>query len=185
MLVRQATPPRRKATTMSHTTTRPRRLARLAAGLAVTAGATATTLLGASPAHAQGSSVTASVTGGLMIVTGTQFGDNVSASGGFGTVSLSTLSTSLKAGTGCTQLGAVVRCNGVSSISFSGLGGADKFDAGQVRQTAVNARGGSGNDIFIGGSGSDRLSGGSGTDQADGRTGSDTCTAESEVRCEL
>ncbi len=169
---------------MSHTT-RPRRLARLAAGLAVTAGATATTLLGASPAHAQGSSVTASVTGGLMIVTGTQFGDNVSASGGFGTVSLSTLSTSLKAGTGCTQLGAVVRCDGVTSISFNGLGGADKFDAGQIRQTAVNSRGGSGNDILIGGSGSDRLSGGTGTDQADGRNGSDTCIAESVVRCEL
>ena len=44
---------------MSHTTTRPRRFGRLAAGLTVAAAATATTLLGAAPAHAQTNTVTA------------------------------------------------------------------------------------------------------------------------------
>ncbi len=167
---------------MSHTT---RRVARLAAGLAVTAGAAATTLLGASPAYAQSAGVTASVSGGTMFVTGTSSDDNVSASGGFGTISLSTLSTGLKAGTGCTQLGAVVRCNGVSrAVSFQGGFGADKFDASQVRGTLVRLGGGPGNDILIGGSGNDLLAGGTGTDQADGRNGSDTCTAESQVGCE-
>ncbi len=146
---------------------------------------TATTLLGASPAHAQSNSVTASVSNGTLFVTGSSSGDNVSASGGSGTISLSTLSTSLKAGTGCTQLGAVVRCNGVSrAVSFQGGFGADKFDASQVSGTLVRLGGGPGNDILIGGSGNDLLAGGTGTDQADGRNGSDTCTAESEVRCE-
>ena len=163
----------------------PRRFRRLAAGLSVAAAATATTLLGASPAYAQASSVTASVSNGTMFVTGTSFGDNVSASGGFGTISLSTLSTSLQAGTGCTQLGAVVRCNGVTkAVHFQGAGGADKFDASQVRGTTVRLGGGAGNDILIGGSGNDLLAGGTGTDQADGRAGSDQCTAESTVRCE-
>ena len=170
---------------MSHTASRSRRLARLAAGFSVAAAATATTLLGATPAYAQSSSVVASVSGGTMVVTGTSFGDIVSANGGCGTAPRSRLSTGRRAGTGCTQLGAVVRCNGVSSISFGGLAGADKFDATQVRLTPVSLRGGSGNDILLGGSGNDRLSGGSGTDRATGGNGTDTCTAETESGCEI
>lgn len=169
---------------MSHTT-RPRRVGRLAAGLVVTAAATASTLLGAAPAHAQTNAVTASMSGGTVIVTGTQSGDNISASGGFGTVSLSTLSTALQAGPGCTQLGAVVRCTGVNVVSFNGLGGADKFEGTQLRRTPILAGGGSGNDILRGGSGNDRLSGGSGADNVAGGAGTDACTAEAKSGCEV
>lgn len=165
---------------MSHTT---RRLARLGAGLAVSAAAT--TLLGAAPAHAQSSAVTASVSNGTVIVTGTSFSDVVSADGGFGRISLSNLTGVIRdGGAGCTQLGGTVECTGVNSISFSGLGGVDKFDGRSVSLTPINMSGGAGNDILFGGSGDDRLSGGSGTDRADGQGGTDTCFAETEAACE-
>ena len=62
---------------MSHTTIRPRRFRRLAAGLTVAAGVTATTLLGAAPAHAQTNTVTAVVSGGgTLVVRGTSNGDD-------------------------------------------------------------------------------------------------------------
>jgi Ca2+-binding RTX toxin-like protein len=165
---------------MSHNT---RRLARLAAGLAVTAAAT--TLLGAAPAHAQTTAVTARVSSGTLIVTGTSFGDIVSATGGFGRISLGNLTGAIRdGGAGCTQLGGNVECTGVNSISFSGLGGVDKFDGRSVSLTPISMSGGAGNDILFGGSGDDRLSGGSGTDRADGQGGTDTCFAETEAACE-
>ena len=60
---------------MSHTTTRPRRFSRLAAGLTVAAAATATTLLGAAPAYAQTNAVTARMSAATLVVTGTAIGD--------------------------------------------------------------------------------------------------------------
>jgi Ca2+-binding RTX toxin-like protein len=168
---------------MSRTSPRTHRPGRLAAGLAVTAAATASTLLGAIPAHAQANSVTASVSGGTLNVTGTSFRDTVSAVGGFGTVSLSNLTGSVTdGGAGCTQVGATVRCTGVSRISFGGLGGEDKFD--NQTPTPSSLRGGAGNDLLLGGSGGDTISGGSGTDRAAGGNGTDTCTAEAESGCE-
>lgn len=166
---------------MSHTTIRPR-LRRFAAGLTVAAGVTATTLLGAAPAYAQTTGVTASVSNGILNVVGTGFGDGVTATGN-GTVSLSNLLGSMKdGGAGCTQLGATVRCTGVSSIQFSGLGGDDTFRNDTPHRTFLS--GGSGNDRMTGGSGSDVIRGGLGTDFAFGQGGFDTCTAENESSCE-
>jgi Ca2+-binding RTX toxin-like protein len=167
--------------TMSHTT-RPRRLARFAAGLAVTAGATATTLLGATPAFAQTNSVTTTVTGGTLNVVGTGFGDSVTANGGSGTVTLSNLLGSIKAGTGCTQLGATVRCTGVNAVQFSGLGGDDTFRNNTSTRSFLS--GGAGSDRITGGPGADVIRGGSGTDFAFGQGGTDICTAETESGCE-
>ena len=157
---------------MSHTITRSRRFSRFAAGLTVAAAATGATLLGAAPAYAQTTSVTASVSNGTLSVRGTTFTDTVTATGGFGTVSLSNLTGSITdGGAGCTQLGATVRCTGVTRISFSGGSGNDKFD----NQTPIPSSqlGGSGNDILLGGSGNDRLSGGSGKDRLNGGGGDD------------
>ena len=169
---------------MSHTSSRSSRLARLAAGVAVTAAATGATLLGAAPAYAQAASTTASTSGGTLNVVGTSFGNIITADGGNGVISLSNLTGAITAnGPGCKQLGAVVRCTGVSSISFSGLGGDDKFD--NRTSTPSSQRGGSGNDILRGGSGNDRLIGGLGSDSAAGGNGTDTCVAEGESSCEL
>jgi Ca2+-binding RTX toxin-like protein len=175
---------------MSHTSHR--RFGRLAAGLAVAAATTATTLLGAAPAYAQASSTTATMSGTVLRVTGTSFGNVITATGGNGVVSLSNLTGAITAvAPGCTQLGAVVRCTGVGSISFSGLGGDDKFD--NKTSTPATLRGGSGNDILLGGSRNDSLSGGSGNDNLVGNAGSDSasgglgtdgCNAEIETSCE-
>ncbi len=127
------------------------RIALLAAGLAVTAGATATTLLGATPAFAQTNSVTMSASAGTLNVVGTGFGDSITANGGSGTVTLSNLLGSIKAGAGCTQLGATVRCTGVSALQFSGLGGDDTFR----NNTSTRS-------FLSGGAGSDRITGGPG-----------------------
>ena len=67
---------------MSHTITRSRRFSRFAAGLTVAAAATGATLLGAAPAYAQTTSVTASVSNGTLSVRGTTFTDTVTATGG-------------------------------------------------------------------------------------------------------
>lgn len=163
---------------MSHTSPRPRRLV---TGLAVIAAAAATTLLGAAPASAA-TVATARVTAGNMIVVGSDFGDSITASGGNSTIDVSNTLGSITAGTGCVQLGAVVRCSGVNAIAFSGLGGDDTFR----NNTSLpgNLRGGNGNDRLTGGSGDDRISGNLGTDFAFGLGGFDTCIAENESGCE-
>jgi Ca2+-binding RTX toxin-like protein len=159
-----------------------RRLARLAAGLAVTAGATATTLLGAAPAFAQTNSVTASVSAGTLNVVGTTVGDSITANGSSGTVTLSNLLGSIKAGTGCTQLGATVQCTGMTVLQFSGLGGDDTFRNNTSTRSFLS--GGGGSDRLTGGPGQDVIRGGSGTDFAFGQGGTDICTAETESGCE-
>jgi len=86
---------------MSHTTIRPRRFSRLAAGLTVAAGVTATTLLGAAPAHAQTNTVTAVVSGGgTLVVRGTSNGETITAENGNGTITVSS-STAITPQFGC------------------------------------------------------------------------------------
>jgi len=165
---------------MSHTRSGARRFGRLAAGLVVTAAAT--TLLGAVPASAQGSSVAVSASAGRMLVTGTGFGESITASGSNGTVFLSNLLGSVTAGQGCTQLGATVRCTDVNVVMFAGLGGDDTYR----NDTAIRSilSGGVGNDRITGGPGKDTIRGGDGVDFAFGRGGVDACVAENEVDCE-
>jgi Ca2+-binding RTX toxin-like protein len=148
----------------------------------VAVAVTATTLLGATPAYAQSNSVTTSVSDGTLNVVGTSFGDNVSASGSSGTVTVSNLAGSITAGNGCTQLGATVRCAGVSGIQFSGLSGDDTFRNDTSTRSFLS--GGAGSDRITGGPGADVIRGGSGTDFAFGQGGFDICTAENESGCE-
>ena len=165
--------------TMSHTTTRPRRLA---AGLIVAAAATATTLLGAAPASAA-TSILVRMSGTTMTITGTDAGDRATTSGGNGTVSVASTSGSLAAGTGCQTINSAVFCTGVSTIRFTGRGGNDVFR----NDTAVPSDqfGEAGNDQLIGGSGPDFIRGGGNSDAAGGGAGTDDCIAEIEALCEL
>ena len=168
---------------MSHTITRSRRFSRLAAGLTVAAAATATTLLGASPAYAQSNAVTAKMFGSSLYVTGTAFGDSVSATNASGAVRLSSLLGPITAGQGCVQLGAAVQCSGVSQIRYFGKDGDDTVR----NDTAVRlaAFGGNGTDRLTGGSNNDTLNGDAGVDFVFGQGGIDRCTAENESSCEL
>jgi Ca2+-binding RTX toxin-like protein len=171
---------------MSRTSPRPRRLGRLAAGLAVAAASVSGTLLGVTPAYAQGDSLIASMSDGVLIVngaTGANIADGVSASGGNGTIRLSNLQGPITAGRGCVQLGATVQCSGVNTIYFNGFGGDDTFR----NNTSTPSRlfGSSGNDRLTGGSANDQIDGGSGVDFAFGQGGFDTCTtAENRSSCE-
>lgn len=168
---------------MSRTSPRSRRLARLAGGLAVTAAAAAATLLGATPASAATTAVVASVSDGTLNVVGTGFGDNITASGSNGTVSLSNVSGSVvDGGAGCTQLGSAVRCTGVIRVQFSGLGGDDTFRNNTPFPSFLS--GGVGTDRITGGTGNDVIRGGAGSDFAFGQGGFDICTAETESGCE-
>ena len=92
---------------MSHTTTRPRRFSRLAAGLTVAAAATATTLLGAAPAYALRTPILVRMSGTTMIITGTTIGDRASTSGNASSVRHRQLArAAVTAGPGCQQFGA-------------------------------------------------------------------------------
>ena len=166
--------------TMSHTTTRPRRLA---AGLIVAAAATATTLLGAAPASAA-TSILVRMSGTTMTITGTDAGDRATTSGNPSSVLVASTSGPVAAGTGCQQSsGTAVLCFGVSSIRFSGRDGNDVFH----NETAVPSDlfGDAGNDQLIGGSGRDFIRGGGNSDAAGGGAGTDDCIAEIEALCEL
>ena len=168
---------------MSHTTIRPRRFRRLAAGLTVAAGVTATTLLGAAPAHAQSGTVTAVVAGGgTLVVKGTALGETITAENGNGTITVSS-STAITPQFGCkpAALGKVI-CTGVTIVKLSGLGGDDELRNNSTTRSELS--GGAGNDRVIGGSRDDRLFGGTGVDEAVGNGGFDTCAAEKEFSCE-
>jgi len=147
-----------EGTFMSHTITRPRRLA---AGLVRMSG------------------------GSIMIITGTNLGDRASTVGGNPNVVVSSSTGPVAAGTGCQQQsGAAVLCTGVSSIRFSGGAGNDVFR----NDTAVPSDqfGEAGNDQLFGGSGRDFIRGGGDADAASGKAGIDDCLAEIESStCEL
>jgi Ca2+-binding RTX toxin-like protein len=166
---------------MPRTSSRPRRLGRVVAGFSVAAAATAATLLGAAPAYAQ-TGATAQMLGSQLSITGAQGADAITANGGNGVVTLSNTVGSITAGPGCQQLGGIVQCTGLQSMSFRGLGGDDAFrNNTNIRSTLS---GGSGNDRLSGGSVNDRITGGLGVDFAFGLGGFDTCTAENESSCE-
>jgi Ca2+-binding RTX toxin-like protein len=167
---------------MSRTSPRTHRLGRLAAGLSVAAATTATTLLGATPAYAA-SPVTTFLNDGALFIDGSSIGDSVTATGNSGTVTLSNTLGTITAGSGCVQLGASVKCSGVTFIRFAGFAGDDSF----TNDTSIRSvlSGGGGNDRMTGGSGDDRIDGGRLTDAAFGRGGTDTCNAESESTCEI
>jgi Ca2+-binding RTX toxin-like protein len=111
--------------------------------------------------------------------------------------------TSVQAGAGCQQLGALVRCsttgvtlvgvrtgNGENAVRYNvnirgqitGGSGLDRLFGGPAADTLT---GGGGNDILNGGAGNDVLTGGLGTDSLNGGLGTDRCTGEVEVSCEL
>jgi len=167
---------------MSCTSPRRHRFGRLAAGLTVAAAATASTLLGATPAYAA-APVTTFVNGGALFIDGTVLGDSVTASGTNGTVTLSNLIGSITAGPGCVQLGAEVRCSGVTFMRFAAFGGDDTFTNNTSTRSVLNGM--SGNDRLTGGSGNDDIDGGRGVDSAFGQGGSDKCAAENESGCEV
>jgi Ca2+-binding RTX toxin-like protein len=147
----------------------------------VAAATAATTLLGAAPAYAA-TPVTTSVSTSTVFVTGTASADSVTASGGNGTITLSSLLGPISAGPGCVQLGATVRCSGVRAIVFSGGEGDDAFR--NDTSTPSDLFGQLGNDRLSGGSGNDVIRGASGTDFAFGLGGFDSCIAENESGCE-
>jgi Ca2+-binding RTX toxin-like protein len=170
---------------MSNTTTRTRtrRFSRLAAGLTVAGAAVATTLLGAAPAHAQSSTVTAVVAGGgTLVVKGTSLGETITAENGNGLITVSS-STPITPQFGCSPgVAGKVICTGVTIVKLSGLGGDDTLRNNST--TRAELSGGAANDKLFGGSPDDRLSGGTGIDQADGNGGFDLCVAETEFDCE-
>jgi Ca2+-binding RTX toxin-like protein len=170
----------RKATShVSHHLSSPR-FDRLAAGLAVAAAATATTLLGAAPAYAA-TPVTVVKSGPLVNISGSPFDDGIIASGSNGVV---TISSSLgTAGVGCVQLGSAVQCTGIRDIHFSGGNGDDAFRNDTTYRATLN--GNAGDDRLSGGSTGDYIDGGAGTDFAFGLGGFDHCTsAETVSSCE-
>ena len=88
----------------------------------------------------------------------------------------------MQAGSGCVQLGAAVKCDGVSSVGYNGNGGDDSFR--NDTSLLVSANGGAGTDRYTGGPGEDRFRGGLGSDIVNGGNGSDFCDAETESACE-
>jgi Ca2+-binding RTX toxin-like protein len=167
---------------MSHTASRPRRFDRLAAGLAVAAAATATTLLGPAPAYAA-TPVTVVKSGPLVNISGSPFDDGIIASGSNGVVTISSSLGPLTAGVGCVQLGSAVPCTGIRDIHFSGGNGDDAFRNDTTYRATLN--GNAGDDRLSGGSTGDYIDGGAGTDFAFGLGGFDHCTsAETVSSCE-
>ena len=159
------------------------RLRRLSAGLAVAAGVTATTLLGAAPAHAQTNTVTAVVAGGgTLVVRGTFGPETITAENGNGVITVSS-SIAITPQFGCKPTaGGKVICTGVNFVKLIGLGGADELRNNSLTRSELS--GGAGNDRLVGGSPDDRLFGGTDTDEAIGNGGFDTCAAETESGCE-
>jgi hypothetical protein len=159
------------------------RLARLAAGLSVVAATSATTLLTAAPAQAATPVTVTKALGSVMRINGSDGQESVQVSIFNGFVTVSNTLGSVQAGSGCTQLGAAVRCDGVTLIGYNGGGGDDSFR--NDTSLTVSGNGGLGNDRYTGGPGQDRYKGGPGNDIVNGGNGSDTCDAESESACEL
>jgi len=67
---------------------------------------------------------------------------------------------------------------------IQGTNGNDNLNGGAGRDL-IFAYGGNGNDDLRGGSGNDFIDGEAGIDDAAGNSGTDTCSAETEISCEL
>ncbi|WP_223166819.1 calcium-binding protein [Nonomuraea sp. SYSU D8015] len=159
------------------------------AAIALAGAALATSAALASPAHAAGATI--SVSNGVALVVGTSGNDSVDITGSGSVITVSSVLHGVTASTGCTQLGAVVRCTGVTRISAS-LGAGDDVVrlTGGIRASLSGSTGsdrlsgGNGNDTLLGGSGDDFLTGNGGTDTANGGAGFDRCSAETRTSCE-
>lgn len=158
------------------------RFARLAAGLSVVAASSAATLLTAVPAHAATPVTVTKAFGSIMRISGSDGGENVRVANLNGFVTVSNSLGSVQAGAGCRQLGAVVRCDGITSMGYNGNGGDDSFRNDTALQ--VSASGGAGSDRLTGGTAGDRLRGDAGSDLVNGGGGTDFCEAEAESACE-
>jgi hypothetical protein len=159
------------------------RLARIAASASLVAAASATTLLTAAPAQAATPVTVTKALGSVMRINGSDGQESIRVGLLNGFVTVSNTLGSVQAGTGCTQLGAVVRCDNVTLVGYNGGGGDDSFR--NDTSLTVSGNGGLGNDRYTGGSGQDRYKGGPGNDIVNGGNGSDICDAESESACEL
>ena len=166
---------------MSHTSLR-RHLTRLAAGVSVAAATSAVTLLAAAPAQAATPVTVTKALGTVMRINGSDGQESLRITVFNGAVTVSNTLGSVQAGSGCVQLGAAVKCDGVSSVGYNGNGGDDSFR--NDTSLLVSANGGAGTDRYTGGSGEDRFRGGPGSDIVNGGNGSDFCDAETESACE-
>lgn len=165
-------------------------LVRLTTGFLATSAAMGLALIGAPAAQAAQSTIQVEMKDSrIMRIVGTSAADSVSASGGSSNGSGTQILVNatigqLKAGPGCVQLGAAVRCDGVSRITFVGGSGDDAFrnESGLAGQF----EGGPGSDRLSGGPGNDTIVGGPGADFAFGGPGIDSCLqTETESGCEL
>ncbi len=157
-------------------------VARIAAGVSVAAAASALTLLAAAPAQAATPVSVTKALGTVMRIAGSDGQESLRVSILNGAVTVSNTLGSVKAGSGCVQLGAAVRCDGVTSIGYNGNGGDDSFR--NDTSLLASASGGAGADRYSGGPGEDRFRGGPGDDVVNGGNGSDICDAETESACE-
>ena len=160
-----------------------RHLTRLAAGVSVAAATSALTLLAAAPAQAATPVTVTKALGTVMRINGSDGQESLRLTVFNGAVTVSNTLGSVQAGSGCVQLGAAVKCDGVSSVGYNGNGGDDSFR--NDTSLLVSANGGAGDDRYTGGPGQDRFRGGLGSDIVNGGNGSDHCDAETESACEL
>ncbi len=156
--------------------------ARVVAGGAVVAAVVGTLLAGAPAAHAAGSVVVSKVSNSEVLVRGSEAADITTARILNGSLTFTESRTSIQAGPGCTQVGAVVQCPVPLRIIFEGRGGDDAIRNFTSIRSTIDGFGG--NDRLTGGSSDDTLRGDAGNDTVDGRAGRDFCIAESEINCE-
>lgn len=177
-----AMPNRKVESSMSPMSLR-RHVTRLAAGVSVAAATSALTLLAAAPAQAATPVTVTKALGTVMRINGSDGQESLRLTVFNGAVTVSNTLGSVQAGSGCVQLGAAVKCDGVSSVGYNGNGGDDSFR--NDTSLLVSANGGAGDDRYTGGPGQDRFRGGLGSDIVNGGNGSDFCDAETESACEL
>ncbi|GAA2288109.1 hypothetical protein GCM10010149_38260 [Nonomuraea roseoviolacea subsp. roseoviolacea] len=176
-------------------------------GKALLAGAalTGSALLLGAPAHAHSSPasdaraalapVVVSRTGSTIAVRAGAEANGLDINGSAGaSITVTDTLAQVTAGAGCQQLGALVRCStvGVTRLSVTASLGDDAVRNNTDIPSALSGGpgrdrvfGGSAADTLSGGTGDDILSGGAGVDHVNGGDGVDTCTAETEVNCEL
>ncbi len=119
-----------------------RHLTRLAAGVSVAAATSALTLLAAAPAQAATPVTVTKALGTVMRINGSDGQESLRLTVFNGAVTVSNTLGSVQAGSGCVQLGAAVKCDGVSSVGYNGNGGDDSFR--NDTSLLVSANGGAG-----------------------------------------
>ena len=104
-----------------------RHLPRLAAGVSVAAATSALSLLAAAPAQAATPVTVTKALGTVMRINGSDGQESLRLTVFNGAVTVSNTLGSVQAGSGCVQLGAAVKCDGVHSVGYNGNGGDDSF----------------------------------------------------------